>query len=138
MLVFAMVDIHGVLEEWAQGFGLPVPSEQQWYHFQGGHGGQKGWCQAVLEVAEEKMALIRVEIIDWDGDKGTVVNLDARFDSSRDGYHGTVPVLDLESGKMLHVVTLTRVETGSSWKTEDVGVRQAVEDLLEAGVKIQC
>jgi hypothetical protein len=42
------------------------------------------------------------------------VYVDARFDSSRDGFHGTVPVIDSETGKVLHCVTLTREETGSS------------------------
>jgi hypothetical protein len=38
--------------------------------------------------------------------------------------------------KVLHVVTLTRVETGSSWKTEDACVRQALEECLDWGLKI--
>jgi hypothetical protein len=32
------------------------------------------------------------------------------------------------TGKVLHVVTLTRIETGSAWKTEDAAVRLALED----------
>jgi ribonuclease HI len=80
--------------------------------------------------------LVGAEIIERDGEAGTVVYLDARFDSSREGFHGTVPILDMVIGKVLHVVTLTRIETGSAWKMEDAAVRQALEDLEEAGIHI--
>lgn len=75
-------------------------------------------------------------VIERDGKSGTVVYQDARFDSSRDGFHGTVTALDMVFGKPLHIVTLTRKETGSSWKTEDAAVRKASEELVEAGVNV--
>jgi hypothetical protein len=76
----------------------------------------------------------RAMVIERDEEAGTVVIQDARFDSSRDGYHGTVPALDLLIGKPLNIVKLTRVETGSSWETEDAAVRRATEELQTAGV----
>jgi hypothetical protein len=82
------------------------------------------------------MQVIRNEVIERDGEDGTIVYLNARFDISREEYYGTVPVLDMLFGKVLHAVTLTRVETGSSWKTEDAAVRQALEELAERGVHI--
>jgi hypothetical protein len=123
-------------KEWAVEFDLPEPTEKAWYALQEGIAKRQGWCAAVLKVAEERMASVRAEIIARDGEEGTTVYLDARFDSSREGYHGTVLVLNMLTGKVLHVVTLTRVETGSAWKTEDAAVRLALEDLAEAGVNI--
>jgi hypothetical protein len=84
-------------KEWATEFGLPEPAEKAWYSFQQGSKGRISWCDAVLAVSQERMTAVRVEIIARDGEEGTVVFLDAKFDSSRDGYHGTVPVLDMLS-----------------------------------------
>jgi hypothetical protein len=41
----------------------------------------------LLLLATERMALVRAEVIARDGEADTLVFLDARFDSSRDGYH---------------------------------------------------
>lgn len=68
---------------------------------------------------------MRSEIRSRDGDEGTIV-YSARFDSSREAFHGTVPVLEMLTGRVLHVVTLIRIETCSAWTTEDAAVRQAV------------
>ncbi|GAQ82597.1 hypothetical protein KFL_001170010, partial [Klebsormidium nitens] len=131
------------LSEFSEELGLQSPSEKLFYRFQNGVEGDengvgkiKGWCEAVLEVAAENMAEVRAHVKERDGEEGTVVFMDARFDSSRDGYHGTVPALDMKSGKCVNIVTLTREETGSSWKTEDAAVRQAVDELIEQGVKL--
>jgi hypothetical protein len=95
-------------KEWAMEFGLKEPSEDHWYKFQTGTADQIGWCEVVLSMAEERMQSVRTEVIERDGEEGTIVYLDARFDSSREGYHGIVPILDMLTGKVLHVVTLTR------------------------------
>jgi hypothetical protein len=122
--------------EISEELGLKPPSEKSWYRFQEGTPQQRGWSEVVEEVSAEDMAVNRREVIERDGEGGTVVYLDARFDSSREGYHGTVPVLDMLTGKVLALVTLTRKETGSSWKTEDAAVRQALEELEEGGVNV--
>lgn len=123
-------------EEFSRELGLKPPAERLFFEFQCGKVTRQGWIEAVIQVAAEDQASGRAFVIERDGQAGTVVYMDARFDSSRDGYHGTVPVIDMVSGKVLHVVTLTRVETGSSWKTEDACVRQALEECLEWGLKI--
>jgi hypothetical protein len=115
--------------EMATEVGFNPPSEGAWYAFQNGSEIQTGWMQAVLQVSSEDQAAVREFVKKRDGEAETVVYADARFDSSRDGFHGTVPVIDSESGKVLHCVTLTRYETGSSWKTEDACIRKAFEDL---------
>jgi hypothetical protein len=120
---------------------LQPPSEKLFYRFQNGVEGNvdgagniKGWCEAVLEVANQNMAEVRAAIKEGDAEEGSVAFMDARFNSSRESYHGTVPAFDKETGKCMSVVTLTRVETGSSWKTEDAAVRQSCAELMEDGV----
>jgi hypothetical protein len=122
------------LTEFAEEVGFQTPGVKGFYAFQNGIEGRMGWIDAVIEVSEADLDANRELVKLRDGAGGTVVYQDARFDSSRDGYHGTVPVLDMVSGKPLHIVTLTRVETGSSWKTEDACVRKATEEIIEKGV----
>lgn len=109
--------------------GFKNPSERAWYAFQDGTLTRKGWIEAVMQVSKEDQAAARDFVKQRDGEEGTVVYADARFDSSRDGYHGTVPVIDSKTGKVLHCVTFTREETGSSWKTENACIRKAFEEL---------
>jgi hypothetical protein len=122
------------LSEFAEEVGHQTPGEKEFYAFQNGTAGRMGWIDAVIQVSEADLEANREMVKSRDGADGTVVYQDARFDSSRDGYHGTVPVLDMVSGKPLHIVTLTRIETGSSWKTEDACVRKATEEVMEKGV----
>jgi hypothetical protein len=122
--------------EFASEVGFKAPSERAWYEFQAGTLTRKGWMSAVLEVSEEDLEAVRKFVKERDAQTGTVVYADARFDSSRDGYHGTVPILDEQTGKLLHIVTLTRIETGSSWKTEDACIRKAFEELQAWGMNI--
>jgi hypothetical protein len=60
--------------------------------------------------------------------------VDTRYDSSRFAYHGTTPVIHVESGKVISLVPKTRVEMGSLWILEDVGTKEAVIALNEVGV----
>lgn len=120
----------------AREVGFKAPSERTWYEFQAGAGSKRGWMSAVLEVSEEDQKAVRKVVKERDSETGTIVYADARFDSSRDGYHGTVPILDEQTGKVLHIVTLTRVETGSSWNTEDACIRKAFEELQGWGMNI--
>jgi hypothetical protein len=86
---------------------------------------RKGLLEAVMQVSKEARDFVKQR----DGEEGTIVYADAMFDSSRDGYHGTVHAIDSKSGKVLHCVTWTREETGSNWKTEFACIRKAFEDL---------
>lgn len=124
------------LTEFAEEVGFQTPGVKGFYASQNGADGRKVWIDAVIEVFEADLHANREMVKMRDGAGGTVVYQNARFDSSRDGYHRTVPVLDMVSGKPLHIVTLTRVETGSSWKTEDACVRKATEEIIEQGVKV--
>jgi hypothetical protein len=60
--------------------------------------------------------------------------VNTRYDSSRFAYHGTTPVIHTDSGKVIELVTKTRVEVGSSWVLEDAGTEEAFKSLNEAGV----
>ncbi|KAL3693011.1 hypothetical protein R1sor_006662 [Riccia sorocarpa] len=63
--------------------------------------------------------------------------VDCRFDSSRSGYHGTLPVINVEDDKIIEMVTLTRKEVGSSWKIETMALQEALCELLQAGLTIE-
>jgi hypothetical protein len=105
--------------EFADEVGFKSPSEKAWYDFQNGTLSRKGWLAAVMEVSKDDQAAARKVVMERDAECKTIVYADARFDSSRDRFHGTVPIIDEKTGKVLHCVTLTREQTGSSWKTED-------------------
>jgi hypothetical protein len=60
--------------------------------------------------------------------------MDTRYDSSRFAYHGTTPVIHVESGKVILLVTKTRVEVGLLWILEDARIEEAFISLNEAGV----
>ncbi|KAL2622968.1 hypothetical protein R1flu_003173 [Riccia fluitans] len=60
-----------------------------------------------------------------------VVYVDCRFDSSRSGYHGTLPIINVEDDRVIEMVTLTRKQVRSSWKIENAALEQALT-LLEA------
>jgi hypothetical protein len=57
-----------------------------------------------------------------------------RYDSSRFAYHGTTLVIHTESGKVIELVTKTRVDGGSSWILEDVGTEEVFRSLNEGGL----
>ncbi|KAL2633857.1 hypothetical protein R1flu_005336 [Riccia fluitans] len=43
----------------------------------------------------------------------SVVYVDCRFNSSRSGYHGTLPIINVEDDRVIEMVTLTHKQTGS-------------------------
>lgn len=102
------------LQEFATEAGFKNPEHHHFYTFQNGSGLGPSWLSAVEEVSQASMAAAREIVKKRDGEKGSVVFMDARFDSSRDGFHGTVPALDSITGKCLALKTLTRTKTGSS------------------------
>ncbi|KAL3700323.1 hypothetical protein R1sor_018345 [Riccia sorocarpa] len=65
-----------------------------------------------------------------------VVYVDCRFDSSRSGYHGTLPVINVADDKVIEMVTLTRKETGSSWRIESAALEKALTLMEERGLNI--
>ncbi|KAL2649727.1 hypothetical protein R1flu_017855 [Riccia fluitans] len=68
--------------------------------------------------------------------KPITMYVDYRFDSSRSGYHGTLLVINIEDDKVIEMVTLTRKETGSSWRIETQALQQALSTLQEKGLNI--
>ncbi|KAL2611986.1 hypothetical protein R1flu_023678 [Riccia fluitans] len=59
-----------------------------------------------------------------------VIYVDCRFDRSRSGYHGTLPIINTEDDRVIEMVTLTRKQIGSSWKIETAALEEALT-LLE-------
>jgi hypothetical protein len=83
-------------KEWAIEFDLPEPTEKVWYAFQQGVAEKEGWCDAVLKLGcSRENGFSSCRDIARDGEEGTIVYLNARFDSSREDYHGTILVLDM-------------------------------------------
>lgn len=70
------------------------------------------------------------------GSTPMILYVDCRWDSSRSGYHGTVPVIDVATGKVVELVTIDRVEAGNSNSIEPIGIRRAFERLHDAGIHI--
>ncbi|KAL2653855.1 hypothetical protein R1flu_021983 [Riccia fluitans] len=66
-----------------------------------------------------------------------VVYVDCRFDSSHSGYHGTLPIINTEDDRVIEMVTLTRKQTGNSWKIETAALKEALTSLEQVGLKIQ-
>ena len=62
--------------------------------------------------------------------------LDARYDSTRFAYHGTVVIIHTDTGHVIEVVNMTRKEARNSWKFKDQATKQALSKLSEQGVCI--
>ncbi|KAL2652474.1 hypothetical protein R1flu_020602 [Riccia fluitans] len=58
-----------------------------------------------------------------------VVYVDCRFDNSRSGYHGTLPIINTEDDRVIEMVTLTRRQIGSSWKIETTALEETLTSL---------
>ncbi|KAL2643389.1 hypothetical protein R1flu_010976 [Riccia fluitans] len=63
--------------------------------------------------------------------------IDCRFDSSHSGYHGTLPVINVDDDRVIEMVTLTRKEVDSSWKIETMALEQALTTLKQKGLTIE-
>ncbi|KAL3696782.1 hypothetical protein R1sor_010858 [Riccia sorocarpa] len=64
-----------------------------------------GWISALLELWEEHKNKLQ-EFLQQRG-KPVIVYVDCRFDSSRSGYNGTVPVINIVDDYVIEMVTLT-------------------------------
>jgi hypothetical protein len=111
------------------GFHLPLKST--FYKFQKGSTQNIGWCNDALRVWENKKHELQNELKTIGSP--ILAYVDTRYDSSKFAYHGTTPVIHAESGKVIELVTKTRVEVGSLWILEDAGT-EAFKSLNEAGV----
>ncbi|KAL3696412.1 hypothetical protein R1sor_010488 [Riccia sorocarpa] len=78
-----------------------------------------------------------VEILAGFLPQALVLYVDCRFDSSRSGYHGTLPVINIEDDRVIEMITLTRKQTGSSWKIETAALEQALKNMAEKGLNIE-
>ncbi|KAL3699329.1 hypothetical protein R1sor_017351 [Riccia sorocarpa] len=94
-----------------------------------------GWINAALELWDEQKNRLQQELLQRG--KALVVYVDCRFDSSRSGFHGTIPVINFEEDRVIEMITLTRKETGSSWKIETAALEQALSNLEEKGLQTE-
>ncbi|KAL3694745.1 hypothetical protein R1sor_008396 [Riccia sorocarpa] len=112
-----------------------VPTEAHWYAFQSGARGRHiGWCAAVLSYWDAQKASLHAAI--RESEEPLVVYVDCRWDSSRNGYHGTVPFINAADDRVIEMVTMTRVEAQSSWNIETRAVERGISSLLEKGIAI--
>ena len=122
------------LREICLALGLYTPGESHFYEFQRGADRRIGWIDAVTSLWARKKREIQQEVKERSDE--IVVYLDARFDSLRSGFHGTAPILDKETEKIIEMVTRTREECGNSWKIEDVIIREGLENLQARRLRI--
>ncbi|KAL3676555.1 hypothetical protein R1sor_026503 [Riccia sorocarpa] len=112
-----------------------VPSEAHWYAFQSGARGRHiGWCVAVLSYWDAQKAFLHAAI--REAGEPLAVYVDCRWDSSRNGYHGTVSFINAADDRVIEMVTMTRVEASSSWNIETRAVERGIESLLDKGMAI--
>ena len=95
--------------------------------FQNGKTTHLSWQDAVLLVARERRWKLYEELKTCG--RPVIAVVDARYDSTRNGYHGSVVFMDHICNKVLHVETLTRKDTGSSWAIEDIGFEDGIDEL---------
>ncbi|KAL3675677.1 hypothetical protein R1sor_025625 [Riccia sorocarpa] len=125
---------HSCLESMCLELGLHVPRKVHFFEFQSGRKRNTGWISAALDLWQEQKDNLQQDLLR----KGQplVVYVDCRFDSSRSGYHGTVPVINIDDDKVIEMVTLTRKETGSSWRIETAALERALAIFEEKGIRI--
>jgi hypothetical protein len=122
------------LREICLALGLYTPGSSHFYEFQRGADHRIGWIDAVTSLWATKKREIQQEVKEQSDE--IVVYLDARFDSSLSGFHGTAPNLDKETGKIIEIVTHTREECGNSWKIEDTIIQEGLQNLQAFGLWI--
>ena len=93
-----------------------------------------GWSEAALKVWDNNKNRLQTELRTISSP--ILAYVDTRYDSSRFAYHGTTPIIHAESGKIIELVTKSRIEVGSSWLLEDAGTEEAFQSLHEARVII--
>jgi hypothetical protein len=114
--------------------GFHVPQKSTFYKFQKGSRERIGWSEAALRVWDNNKKHLQNELRTTGSP--ILAYVDTRYDSSRFAYHGTTPVIHAELGKIIELVTKSRMEVGSSWLLEDAGTEEAFQSLVEAGVII--
>ena len=109
-----------------------IPHKSTFYKFQKGSTQNIVWCDVALRV--------------WDNHKWQLQNevraigqpilayVDIRYDSSRFAYHGIILIIHVESGKVIELVTKTRVDGVLLWILEDVGTEEVFRSLNEGGL----
>ncbi|KAL3692598.1 hypothetical protein R1sor_006249 [Riccia sorocarpa] len=115
--------------------GLHVPHKAHFFDFQSGKRRKPGWISATLELWEENKNKLHADLLR--SGKPLVLYVDCRFDSSRSGFHGTLPVINVDDDRVIEMVTLTRKQTGSSWRIETQALEQALQNLEQKGFTIE-
>ncbi|KAL3691385.1 hypothetical protein R1sor_005036 [Riccia sorocarpa] len=126
---------HVCLESLCEELGLYVPRRGHFFDFQSGKKRKPGWIAAAIDLWQEQKDKIQEELLR--AGKPLVVYVDCRFDSSRSGFHGTLPVINMEDDRVIEMVTLTRKETGSSWRNESTALEQALTALESKGLILE-
>ncbi|KAL3702286.1 hypothetical protein R1sor_020308 [Riccia sorocarpa] len=70
-----------------------------------------GWISAALELWDESKANLQQELLS--SGKPLVLYVNCMLDSSRSGYQGTLPIINIEDDQVIEMITLTRKQTCS-------------------------
>ncbi|KAL3675379.1 hypothetical protein R1sor_025327 [Riccia sorocarpa] len=101
-----------------ESMGLHIAVESHWYDFQSGASRLVGWCNVVLDTWEEEKNTLHTTLLA--SSEPLALYVDCRWDSSRNGYHETVPFINMADNRVIEMVTMTLVEVESSWRTESI------------------
>jgi hypothetical protein len=110
------------------------PSKIIIYRFLKGVGHNRRWLDVVFDIYKERQKLLLNE--HKKKDKSILVYLDARYDSLNNAVHGTIVMINAETGEVIHIVIKTREEAGSAWDIEDLAIEEILQDSEAKGIKI--
>ncbi|KAL3695438.1 hypothetical protein R1sor_009514 [Riccia sorocarpa] len=92
---------HTTLESICSEVGLHVPRKAHFFDFQSGKRRKPGWISATLELWEENKNKLHADLLR--SGKPLVLYVDCRFDSSRSGFHGTLPVINVDDDRVIEM-----------------------------------
>ncbi|KAL3695327.1 hypothetical protein R1sor_009403 [Riccia sorocarpa] len=125
---------HVSLQSLTMETGLKVPSKWHFFQFQSGKSRTMGWIDAAMGMWEAEKSDLQQKLAETQ--EPAVFYVDARYDSSRSGFHGTVVFINQKTNLITEMVTLTRKEAGGSWHIETAAIAKGIQALREKGVNI--
>ncbi|KAL3684111.1 hypothetical protein R1sor_002133 [Riccia sorocarpa] len=99
--------IHQCLQSLSEEVGLHVPRKQHFFYFQSGKRRSPRWIAAALDLWEDQKNKLQQELLRTG--KPLVLYIDCRFDSSRSGYQGTLPVINIDDDSVTEMVAVFSV-----------------------------
>jgi hypothetical protein len=114
--------------------GFSVPKKSSFYKFQRGSRGKKRWLDIAVGMYKDRQKTLLDGL--WSKSEPILAYIDARYDSSRNAAHGTIAVMNAETGEVIEVIIKTREKLGDAWRMEDSGTKEAIRNLEATGIQI--